>query len=652
MNRLALVTALGLASTASAQVNPGSGSGMPTMPGPGSGSGVPTMPGPGSGSGMPTMPTDSPTMPGPGSGSGSSSWCGDGQATGGEACDDGMWNGQPGYCNATCTGVIRRSPFNSPDEAPVLQQLTHGRVLASRHYEAELPLGELPGVGKSPGFSLAIRLRSDGDAGACGPACTVQATTATLTGGAYVVTEAGVTRRFEPFAGAFREVAPPGTAITPATAALVAGNLVVSEPDGQLTRTFDPAGRERTRATPWGALTLGYDGAGRLTTATNAAGATLTAAYDGSGRLATVTDPTGFAITVRYAGDGHAISLEGPADGQVTPNLSIGWMANEITSLGRLGFAAETISYDRGLVTFARSVDGNAYAFDSNASQVVVADAQLQYRRMTYDANQRVAMVETNAGAQTTYVRDGFGRVTSTHYATGSGELVESVVYDGNGRMTSMTDTGGAVTQLTYDAAGNLTSTTSGGATTSFAYTNGRLTSTTDPLGRVTTKTYDANGLETSTTSLGVTLSATYTARGQVATATDGRGVTTTFTYDNLGRLTSQAQPGTPTVTITRTPAGAGEQVVIARGGETRTVLTDRYDRVISESSSQGTAASYTYDPITGLRAESTATFRGKTQTSRRTYTNTGDTAQMWVNGQQRQAAARIVPPGNAWIQP
>ncbi|HEU4731261.1 MAG TPA: hypothetical protein VFT22_25380 [Kofleriaceae bacterium] len=590
---------------------------------------------------------------GSGSGSGIGGYCGDGFVSGSEVCDSGLSNGQPGSCNTTCTGIVPRTPFSDPDIAPPLQATTYGRVLGTRHYEAVLSLGGLAGVGRAPGFELSLRLRSDGAAGACGPACSVLASTAVATADAYVISDGGVSRRFDASGTGWREASPePGAAFQPATAALVGGNLVVTEPGGQLTRTFDASGREVSRSTPWGALTLAYDAGGRFVGATNAIGATLTASYDASGRIATVTDPTGFVMTVRYTADGHAMSLEGPADGQVTPNIAIGWMGDEITSVGRLGFAAEQVTYDRGLVSFVRDVDGTAYAFDSSPTQIVVADSAMQYRRMTYD-HQRVSMVETNGGAQVSYVRDSLGRVTSTHYATGTGELVESFTYDADSHVTSATATDGAVTRMTYDGQGNLTSRTDpDGRTTTFGYTGGRLTSTTDPLGRVTTQTYDASGLPTSTTALGVTVSATYDARGQVLTATGADGVTTTYTYDPAGQLTSQSRPGAPTVTIARTSVGGGEQIVVSRGSESQTIVVDRYRRVISETSSTGVATTYTYDPVTGLGAGTSETFRGKTQSASRTLTNTGDAAQIWINGQQRQSAARTVPPGTVWYGP
>jgi YD repeat-containing protein len=399
-------------------------------------------------------------------------------------------------------------------------------------------------------------------------------------------------------------------------------------------------------------MTLAYDAAGRLIRATNAAGAALNVAYDASGRISTVTDPTGFATTVLYAADGHAMSVAGPADGPATPSMTIGWSGDEVVSLGRLGFAPEQITYDRGLVFSVRDVDGTAYGFASNPTQTLVADSMLQFRRITYAAG-RVAMVETSDGAQVSYVRDAAGRVSSTHYATGTGELVETMAYDANDHLTSFTNTDGGVTHMTYDAQGNLTSLADpAGRTTTYSYAGGRLASTTDPLGRVTSLTYDANGLVTSTTALGVTVSSTYNARGEVATTTGVDGVTTTFTYDTGGRLTSQSRPGSPTVTIAYTPVAGGEQIVYTRGAESWTVTQDQYQRVTSETSSLGVAATYTYDPVTGLRTDTSATFRGQTQTSHRTLTNTGDAAQIWVNGQQQQSGARTVPPGNVWLGP
>src|SRR6185436_7510185 len=141
--------------------------------------------------------------------------------------------------------------------------------------------------------------------------------------------------------------------------------------------------------------------------------------------------------------------------------------------------------------------------------------------------------------------------------------------------------------------------------TTTFTYdAAGHPTSATDPLGRTTT-TYDANGLPLSTTAGGLTTSQTYNVRGLVTTSTDAYGTTSTIAYDSAGRPTSLSRPGTPTVTIARTQVAGGEQVVVTRGSEVATTVTDRYGRVVSSSAPDG-ATTIAYDPITGLPANTT----------------------------------------------
>lgn len=585
---------------------------------------------------------------------GPTAWCGDGQTGDGEVCDDGWQNGEEGYCNATCTGIIARTPFTDAATAPELQALSYGRVLGNRAYEVSFALGEVGGVGLAPGFGVGLRVRTGTGPGRCGLACDVPLSSVSHDGSALVLDDGGTIRRFAADGAGWREVAPAiGVAFTPATATASGAGIDLREPGGSLTRSFDGSGRETARSTPWGAVTLGYDGSGRLIGATNAAGATLALAYDGEGRLSTVTDPTGFTMTLRYGGDGHLISLEGPPDGAVTPNLGFGWWGDDLTSVGRLGFNPIAISYDRGLVSFARDVDGTAYAFQSNGSELGVIDSSMQYRKLTFDGD-RLARIETNAGSRIDYGYDALGRLTETRVATAGADLVSHVTYDAANRITATTDPEGRTATTTYDAAGNVAATTDpDGHTTTFTRdAAGRVIAITDPLGRVTTTTYDANGLPLSTTAGGITTSRTYDARGLVASSTDAYGVTTTFTRDARGEVTAVNRPGAPAITIARTATGGGEQVVVSRGGETSTTVTDRYGRVTASSSSLGPAQTITYDQVTGLPSATSSTFRSATQTTQTTYTNTGDAAGVWVNGQQRQSAARTVPPGNAWFQP
>ncbi|MEZ4299813.1 MAG: hypothetical protein R3B70_32995 [Polyangiaceae bacterium] len=580
-------------------------------------------------------------------------WCGDGVVSGAEGCDDGTMNGSPGHCDATCTSVPAGAPFTDPAKAPVIRELSYGQVLGTRDYQVPFSLGELPGVGLAPGFGVSIRLRTGSDDGLCGTSCDLLLSSVEVDGADYVVVEAGgARRRFSPSGSEYTEIAPrPGVPFKPATAVVTGGSFVLTEVGGTLARTFDAAGLEVSRATPWGSLTIVHDGQGRLTSATNAAGKTLSVAYNAAGRVASVTDPTGFTMSVVYSADGKVISVQGPPDGGVTPNISIGWSGDDIVSVARLGINPVQITYDNGLVAQVNDSDGNSFAFQGSETEIEVIDSAMQYEKLTYSGDDLVS-IEGGDGTALSYQRDALGRLVEVRYATGGSDLVQTMTYDAGHHLVSSTNPDGYTFSFTYDAAGNMASQTDPeGHTTTFTYDAAdHLISTTDPLGRTSTTSYDSNGLPTSTSFLGVTTQVTYDARGQVATSTDEYGVTTTFGYDSEGRMTQQARPGMPTVTITRTPQGDGQLVVVTRGGESSSTLTDRYGRVVSTSSSLGAASMYAYDPVTGLRSGATETFRGATRTKSQTFTNTGDAAQVWVNGQLRQSAPRTVPPGNAWF--
>jgi YD repeat-containing protein len=549
--------------------------------------------------------------------------------------------------------AITSTPWVSADEAPVLLSLTYGRVRGSLDYEVDFALGSLPAIGQAPGLELGVRVRSSGGAGACGPGCELLLSSASADGAAWNVGEAGGgRRRFEPSGAGLREVAvEPGVPLRAATAQASGGQLVITEVGGRLVRRFDSAGREVARETPWGNLALSYDAAGRLVSASNAAGQTLAVAYDGGGRLSQVTDPTGFAMHLVYGYDGHVVSLEGPADGAVTPSLQLGWMGSNLSSVARVGFGPVQLGYSNGKVSSVNDQDGGAYALRATATSVQVQDSSGQRTTLTVAAG-AIAAVESSSGDQTTYVRDAQGRVTAIQQATGAAPRTTTFTYDGQHRLTSATDADGNREQWTYDSEGRvLAQVDARGRSTTFAYDSaGNLTSVADPLGRVASYAYNARGEQLSSSAGGITTSATYNARGQLATLTDAFGVVTSYSYDPLGRVTSVARPGEPTVSITRASSAAGEQITTTVGSESSTVTADFYQRITAVSTSSGAQASYSYDPVTGLPAQATSSFRGAVSTRQQSYTNTGDTNQLWINGRQRQSSARVVPPGSAWF--
>jgi YD repeat-containing protein len=128
-------------------------------------------------------------------------------------------------------------------------------------------------------------------------------------------------------------------------------------------------------------------------------------------------------------------------------------------------------------------------------------------------------------------------------------------VYDGNEKLTHLTDTNGIVTNYTYDSNGNMLTRVmdpgSGhlGLTTSWTYdgANNVLT-VTNPATIVTKYTYDTPTTGNVVTAIhnyksgdptnsdtNVTTSDTYDSYGEVLTTTDALGVVTKYTYDGYG---------------------------------------------------------------------------------------------------------------------
>lgn len=565
---------------------------------------------------------------------------------------------------AACTGsevptnrvqsAITATPWSDAASSPVLVGLTYGKIRGSLDYEVEFSLGSLPPVGLAPGLEVGVRLRSGGAAsGVCGGGCELPMAKAWQDGAVWRVTEpSGLARRFVSDGGVLREApVDAGAALRPATATVAAGALTITEPGGRLVRGFDALGRERTRTTPWGTLTLSYDGAGRFVGASNAAGRQLSAGYDGGGRLSQVTDATGFTMRLIYGYDGRVVSVEGPPDNGVTPSLQVGWSGASILSVARLGFGAETLTYQNGKVVGATDQNGSAYALRATSTTVEVSNESGDRTLLTV-SNGKVTASASSNGAETTYTRDALGRVVQVSNATGGAPEITTFSYDAGNRLIAMTDPSGAQQQWSYDARGNLlTERDADGRTVSYSYdANDNLTAVTDPLGRVTSFSYDANGLRTQVSGGGVTTRTSYTPRGQIASETDAFGVTSSFSYDGEGRMTGATRPGQPAMSIARTAVGGGEQVTTTVGGRSTTVTTDVYRRVLSQSSSTGAQSTTTYDPFTGLPAQTQASFRGAVTTRQQSYTNTGDVNTVTVNGRQRQLQARVVPPGTAWF--
>ena len=249
-----------------------------------------------------------------------------------------------------------------------------------------------------------------------------------------------------------------------------------------------------------------YDAAGRLTSATDAAG-TISLTYDARGFIATIEYPSGHGYTFQYNDAGQRTQRVGE-DGYT---LNYGYDA-----AGRL-----------------------ASLSDGDAVQLV------QY---AYDDNGRVSQETRANGSYTVYVYDAAGRITrlSNHAASAAVQSQFEYTYDPNGNPVTITTPQGTTT-CAYDAAGQLVSVTRpDGHTLSYQY---------DAAGN-RSAVFD-NGAQTSCasnqlnqyTQIGAA-QFQYDADGNLIARTDAGG-TTTYQYDAENRLTRIVTPADGTYDYT-----------------------------------------------------------------------------------------------------
>jgi RHS repeat-associated protein len=128
--------------------------------------------------------------------------------------------------------------------------------------------------------------------------------------------------------------------------------------------------------------------------------------------------------------------------------------------------------------------------------------------------------------------------------------------YDGNGRLTSLTDVAGNVTILTRDPSGNLLAMADpGGRSLTFSYDGtGHISALTGPSGVIASYVYDGNGLlQAVTYADGSGYTFAYDSSGHVLSVADLSGrVVETHTYDANGNgITSELSGGQQRYTVT-----------------------------------------------------------------------------------------------------
>jgi len=416
-----------------------------------------------------------------------------------------------------------------------------------------------------------------------------------------------------------------------------AGQLISERsPDGTvISYSYDKAGqKEKTvRTAPGGSAQTeryAYDGAGRITKITDAAGNSTEYTYDSHGNKTSIIYPDGTRDSFAYDA-GNNLIRKTTADGTVTEytyDLNHN-MLSEASGETKVSYEY----YPNGKLYKQTLPDGQTYtySYDSSWNCILVMDREGNSTGYTYDHAGNRTSVRDALGNTTKYTYDSYGRCIKITDPNGNST---SYAYDANDNCIRQTDALGNVTYMTYDALNRLIrtgrQTADGEISTSYTYdAMGRIISTTDEEGITTgvaydafgnvseitdgegnvvqTSRYDALGHMTETTdALGNTVEYAYDSLGNVTKITEspdsGEYSENTFVYDISGRMTAATDGAGNTASRTFDSRGNITSVTDVMGGKTG-YSYDSMNRVTETVNAIGAKESYTYNAA-GLLAE------------------------------------------------
>lgn len=428
---------------------------------------------------------------------------------------------------------------------------------------------------------------------------------------------------------------------------------------GRVTRTVvDPEDLELTTI-------YNYDALGRMIRAVDPRGNETLYEYDANGNQVEVTvvktDPSGTEVTVYdYDEANRLISMITP-DGIETAyeynylGLQAKSIHNYVENEGSTDDqnVVEERLYDSvGRLTNILDGEGTIthYVYDDAGRQSDVYQNYVEGQPATEDQNLHTIMayneagwltdVTDPAGTVTHYEYDNVGRRTQviSNYVDGTSganevesDLIQEMIYDVRGRMTSVIDPMGYETVYDYDDGGRLESVTNTATSpdiiTSYFHNNAsELIQITDPEGRKTRYEYDAAGRQTKVImnyvdgdfstgapSVDVTQTMLYDAAGNMTRQTfvDGTGSPphNDFTYDYLNRLKTATYFDSQLFTYTYTPIGQLD-TVNQQGVGTTDYDYDALYRPEEVTYPNGYLMTYDYD-VMGNRESITAQLPG-----------------------------------------
>ena len=390
------------------------------------------------------------------------------------------------------------------------------------------------------------------------------------------------------------------------------------------TEFYDANGNLLAVQDPHGLMqTYQYVGGGLVTSVTDPFGRMLRFTYDSNYRIKTMTTPTGGIYTYSYDSHGNLVSVTYPDNSMVQYQYQNASYKNAMTRvIDENGNQYATWTYDsQGRAIASQQANNtNSFSIVYNADgSADVTEPTGEHRHMTF-----------------TPINDENLFSTASAPCTECGDKSQSIGYDSNGYMNSVTDFNGNINQYSHDTAGRLLSETDAygtpvqrtistqwdpvrnlpslitepGRTTSYdrqpSVWTTTVTDTSTQISRTTTYNYNGQGLLASIkgprTDVNQTTAFTYDSAGDIATITNALGEVTQITsYDNNGYPLTIVDPNGVTTTLTYD----GRQRLLSRtvAGVQTTFTYDKVGNLTQVTLPTGAYLSYTYDPAHRLTA-------------------------------------------------
>jgi RHS repeat-associated protein len=326
----------------------------------------------------------------------------------------------------------------------------------------------------------------------------------------------------------------------------------------------------------------GLDGLRRVTQITNAANASANLAYNALDAVTTATDFKGIATATARDALGNALTTNSPDAGNQSAQYDALGLPKQITDA--LGQATSIARDALGRPTQITQADGRSTTlqYDLTGTAYNTSDAP--------NASKGFLSQITDTTDKTTYLRDGFGRITKktqilAPFTAGTAKTVQYSYAtsatgqgQGAGQLSAITYPNGSKISYTYSAAGQITQ-LNWGSTTSFGnplVTNIQYT----PLGQPSSWNWEF--ADTSATTV-LPASRVYDSAGRLVQNELG-----STTYDAAGRITSLTQQ------LYKPSNTSSTSTAVTSASATYSISYDSLGRISTFSRAQGATAGAT----------------------------------------------------------